>query len=559
MSIREVKDGLLTDSFPPDPIANQSTPATEAASAPAEGGNGAAPPARRRRSRRPSKSAPPTSSMTTPPPPREPATETQALEPAPQPEATTPATGPSASRRRRRSRSKAAASSIEPTPAEQPPEATEAVAADAEAEPAKAPRRRRRRSSRATEPIPEDVAPFNVAPDANEVASLTEVSAEGSTEEGATAPSRRRRRHRRGGRGKSAATEAPNTAETPTAIEAPATAEIPGTDEIPDASATTGATVFAAVVPSDRGRLPSKRERATKGPDATEDVPFMHSSEREIAKLLDFYGVKYLYEPRSFPLRWDGDRVVEMFSPDFYLPVQDQYLELTTMKQSLVTQKNRKLRHLRELYPEINILLLYRRDILRLLAKYGYGPLGEAEVQGIERTLFTAEQIQQRVQELGRQITQDYQGQEIVLIGVLRGVVCFMADLMRSVDLPLAIDFMEISHFSETPEEPVTVTKDVDISVEGKPVILVEDIVDTGMTIQFLLRHLWSKNPSSVAVCTLLDKKVRRMNEVPMTYQGFEIPDEFVVGYGLDYQGLYRNRPDIAILKPVEPKIIPQR
>jgi len=285
----------------------------------------------------------------------------------------------------------------------------------------------------------------------------------------------------------------------------------------------------------------------------------MHPSERDFAKLLDFYNIKYLYEPRSFPLRWDGQRVVEMFSPDFYLPAQDQYFELTTMKQTLVTQKNRKLRHLRELYPEINIQLLYRRDIMRLLAKYGYGLLADAEVKGIERAMFTAEQVQQRVQELGEQITQEYQAQEIVLVGVLRGVVCFMADLMRRIDLPLAIDFIEISHYGADSGEEVSVTKDVEISLEGRPVILVEDIVDTGMTLQFLLRHLWAKQPSSVAICTLLDKQVRRINDVPLQYVGFEIPDEFVVGYGLDYQGLYRNLPYIGVLKPVEPKFEPQR
>ena len=117
----------------------------------------------------------------------------------------------------------------------------------------------------------------------------------------------------------------------------------------------------------------------------------MHPSEREFANLLDYYEIKYLYEPRSFPLRWDGNRVVEMHTPDFYLPEYDQYFELTTMKQNLVTQKNRKLRHVREMYPEVNIQLLYRRDLMRLMGKYGFGPLGDASVEGTERVLFSEE------------------------------------------------------------------------------------------------------------------------------------------------------------------------
>ena len=281
----------------------------------------------------------------------------------------------------------------------------------------------------------------------------------------------------------------------------------------------------------------------------------MHPSELEFARILDYYGINYLYEPRSFPLRWDGNRVVEMFTPDFYLPAQDQYFELTTMKQSLVTQKNRKLRHLRELYPEINIQLLYRRDLLRLMAKYGHGPLSEAEVKGVERVLFSTEQIQQRVRELGAEVTNDYKAQQIVLIGVLRGAICFMTDLMRHIDLPLVMEFMELSHFGAEGGGPeVTITRDVQVNVEGQPILLVEDIVDTGMTLQFLLRHLWSKRPSSIAVCTFLDKRVRRMHDVPLQYRGFEIPDEFVVGYGLDYGGLYRNLPYIGVLTPVDPK-----
>ena len=137
---------------------------------------------------------------------------------------------------------------------------------------------------------------------------------------------------------------------------------------------------------------------------------FAHPSEAEFARILDFYGLRWDYEPRSFPLRREGDRVVEMLTPDFFLPDLDLYVELTTMKQSLVTEKNRKIRHMRELYPDTNVKLLYRRDFHRLLAKYGFGPLAQAEVKGIDRVLLTAGQIRQRVGALGREISRDYEG-----------------------------------------------------------------------------------------------------------------------------------------------------
>ena len=281
-------------------------------------------------------------------------------------------------------------------------------------------------------------------------------------------------------------------------------------------------------------------------------APFVHPAEEEFAHLLDFYGVKWLYEPRSFPLRWDGERMVEMFTPDFYLPELDLYVELTTLKQSLVTEKNRKLRHLHELYPEINIKLLYRRDIHRLLAKYGYGPLAEADVSGIEQVLFTKPQIERRVAELGRQVSKDYAGEQPVLVGVLRGVICFMSDLMRQTSLPLSIDLMSISYFSGTEGSEVRITKDLDIDLEGRHVLLVEDIVDTGMTLKYLLQNLAMRHPASIKVCALLDKRIRRLVDVKLDYVGFEVPDEFLVGYGLDHLEKYRNLPFIGILKPGE-------
>lgn len=279
-------------------------------------------------------------------------------------------------------------------------------------------------------------------------------------------------------------------------------------------------------------------------------VRFAHPSEEEFARILDFYGVKWEYEPRSFPLRREGDRVVEMFTPDFYLPELDLYVELTTLKQDLVREKNRKLRRMRELYPDVQVKLLYRRDFHRLLAKYGYGPLAQAEVQRIERVLFSTHQIRQRVADLGRQITRDYQGKQPVLIGVLRGVVCFLADLLREIALPVSLDFLAVTRYTADGEKTVRITKDLETGIKGKDVLLVEDIVDTGMTLRYILRYLESREPASIRVCTLLDKRVRRIVEVPLHYIGFEVPDEFVVGYGLDYLERYRNLPFIGILKP---------
>ena len=291
-------------------------------------------------------------------------------------------------------------------------------------------------------------------------------------------------------------------------------------------------------------------------PVPTTHRPFAHPSEDDFTSLLDFYGVKWLYEPRSFPLRWDGERVAEMFTPDFYLPELDLYVELTTLKQSLVTEKNRKMRHLRELYPDVNVKLLYRRDIHRLLAKYGFGPLAQEDIPEVERVLFNKPQIERRVRQIGKAISRDHKGKQPVLLGVLRGVFCFMADLMREITLPMSMDFMSVSYYggngNGSENGAVQVKKGPDISIEGRHVVLVEDIVDTGMTLNYLLRYLQSLNPAGLKVCALLDKKVRRIVDVKLDYVGFEIPDEFVVGYGLDYLEKYRNLPFIGILKPGE-------
>jgi hypoxanthine phosphoribosyltransferase len=285
-------------------------------------------------------------------------------------------------------------------------------------------------------------------------------------------------------------------------------------------------------------------------PPSTATPPtFAHDSEAQFARLLDFYGVAWRYESRSFPLREQDGRVVEAFTPDFYLPDFDLYVELTTLRQSLVTYKNRKLRLLRERYPEINIKLLYRRDYLRLLERFGIDPRHSSVLPPVQKVLVSEADLLKRVRELGAAISRDYAGSRPFLVGVLRGVACFMADLMRAIDLPVTVDFLSLSPYAEESSGPYF-TKDLDEDIRGQRVIVVEDIVDTGMSLHSLLQHLQARQPADIRVCALLDKRVRRITDIKLDYVGFEIADEFVVGYGLDYREKYRNLRDIGTLAP---------
>jgi len=164
--------------------------------------------------------------------------------------------------------------------------------------------------------------------------------------------------------------------------------------------------------------------------------------------------------------------------------------------------------------------------------------------------LFTEEQIRARIRDLARQIATDYAGRQLVLVSILRGSVFFATDLARQIDLPLAMDFLSISSYGEDSEGVVRITKDLEENIAGKDVLVIEDIVDTGFTLKYLLRTLGSRNPKSLEVCALLDRRARRIIEMDLRYIGFEIPDKFVVGYGLDYRQRYRNLPYIGVVKP---------
>ena len=172
--------------------------------------------------------------------------------------------------------------------------------------------------------------------------------------------------------------------------------------------------------------------------------------------------------------------------------------------------------------------------------------------QDVERILFTQEELARRVGELGEQITADYAGKEVAVASVLRGSYIFMADLTRAIQLPITVDFMAVSSYGSgtVSSGQVEIKKDLSDSIEGKDLIIVEDILDSGNTLYYLMDVLRARKPVSIRICTLLDKPERRSKPITADYVGFSIPDAFVVGYGLDYDEKYRNLPYIGILKP---------
>ncbi|MBE6969062.1 MAG: hypoxanthine phosphoribosyltransferase [Ruminococcaceae bacterium] len=172
--------------------------------------------------------------------------------------------------------------------------------------------------------------------------------------------------------------------------------------------------------------------------------------------------------------------------------------------------------------------------------------------QDMETILFTEEELQQRVRELGEAITRDYEGKNPIFVGVLKGSFVFMADLVRCVDTPCTLDFMVVSSYGSGTKTTgaVKINKDLSEDIEGRHVIIVEDILDSGVTLNYLSKYLMNRGPASLRIVTLLDKPSRRKAEVYPAYKGFEVEDNFVVGYGLDYAEKYRNLPYIGILKP---------
>lgn len=178
------------------------------------------------------------------------------------------------------------------------------------------------------------------------------------------------------------------------------------------------------------------------------------------------------------------------------------------------------------------------------------GSSGIPADQAVGRVVVSAAHLRARVRALGGRISRDYAGREVRLVTVLRGGLFFLADLARAIDRPVTIDCLAISSYRGGAGGSVRITKDLDDSIRGEHVLLVEDIIDTGLTLSYIGRYLSVREPASLTICTLLDRPYRRIVDVPVAYTGFEAPDEFVVGYGLDWRGRYRNLPYVGVLSP---------
>jgi len=179
-------------------------------------------------------------------------------------------------------------------------------------------------------------------------------------------------------------------------------------------------------------------------------------------------------------------------------------------------------------------------------------PLTKFLADDVQEVLYTPDQIQVMVDRIGEQITRDYTGHNPLLVGVLKGVLFFMADLVRAISIPLEVDFMAVSNYSPEVRQRgvVRVVKDLEIPLTDRHVLFVEDMVDTGLTLNYLLQNLRTRDPASLEVCTLFNKPAHRLIDIPIKYRGFDLPDRFVVGYGLDCRERYRNLPFVGILKP---------
>jgi hypoxanthine phosphoribosyltransferase len=300
-----------------------------------------------------------------------------------------------------------------------------------------------------------------------------------------------------------------------------------------------------------------------------EEHQFAHPAEQDLARILSFYRIRWVYEPTTFHLEFREDgRPAEQITPDFYLPDHDLYIELTTMRQRLVTRKNRKIRRLRETFPSVHIKLLYRRDYDRLIGAYpAPDHIADPELGPI---VFEPDEIRQRVTQLAAEITAARNGgaslqaagdvghsdSPLHLIGVGSGSKRFLSDLSAALDLHaccVTSDSLVLSRYgTANGDDRVRVGQTLKLPIAGRDIVLVADIVSSGLSLVYVTEWLRSKGARSVHICALLDREDARIIDIPLDFVGFKAPDEVLVGYGLSSYPKFRDLPFIASIHEAE-------
>jgi bifunctional protein TilS/HprT len=286
------------------------------------------------------------------------------------------------------------------------------------------------------------------------------------------------------------------------------------------------------------------------------DYRFAHPAEVELARLLTFYGLRWAYEPTTFAVRWGRDgRPVEFVTPDFYLPEHDLYLELTTMRQRLVTRKNRKFRLLREAYPNVRVRLLYLRDFNRL--RDVYGPGAEDREARIGAILYDERDVEIRIAQLAHQLVKAWgdkvvrgQGQRPLLVGVGSGSERFLASLgdsVRGLGVPVDLDRVALTSLvADSRPSRVRVSRPPTTSVSGRTVTLVQEVLSTGLSATFLTAWMRRHGAAAVETCALMDREAARVVDVPVVCRGFAVPDVALAGFGLARRHEFRDLPYVA-------------
>lgn len=287
---------------------------------------------------------------------------------------------------------------------------------------------------------------------------------------------------------------------------------------------------------------------------------FAHPAERELSRLLSFYGVRWAYEPTTFAVRWSSDGTpIELVTPDFYLPDHDRYLELTTMRQRLVTRKNRKFRKLRECYPNVHVRILYLRDFERLQDAFGPAARNRHERQAqIGSTLIAAQELNDRIASMARQFVTNWHTrmsheagqQRPLLLGVGQGSERFLdilCEKIREMGCPVDQDWIGLSNLADQPDQArARVTRPAALPVSGRHVVLAQEVLSTGLSAAFLSGWLRRQGATGVEVCALLDRDAARIVEAPVMCRGFRAPDVSLAGFGLTRWRAYSHLPYIA-------------